>query len=107
MVSIIVSKSVLNGSVMCPPSKSYTHRAVFISSLADGRSHIINPLISRDTVATIEACRAFGVKISISDHELIISGKNTLKIPNNVINVENSGRTMRFVTTMSTLLHDR
>lgn len=106
MGSIIVSKSVLNGSVRCPPSKSYTHRAVFISSLADGRSHIINPLISRDTVATIEACRAFGVKISMADNELIISGKNTLKIPNNVINVENSGTTMRFVTTISTLLDD-
>jgi 3-phosphoshikimate 1-carboxyvinyltransferase len=104
--SIIVSKSLLNGSVRCPPSKSYTHRAVFISSLADGRSHIINPLISRDTIATIDACRAFGVKISIADHELIISGKKTLKIPNNVINVENSGTTMRFVTTISSLLDD-
>jgi 3-phosphoshikimate 1-carboxyvinyltransferase len=104
--SIIVSKSVLKGSVRCPPSKSYTHRAVFISSLADGNSHIINPLISRDTIATIEACRAFGVKIGIADHELIISGKNTLKIPNNVINVENSGTTMRFVTTISSLLDD-
>ena len=106
MGSISVSRSVLNGSVRCPPSKSYTHRAVFISSLADGKSHIINPLISRDTVATIDACRAFGVKISIADHELVISGKNTLKIPNNVINVENSGTTMRFVTTISSLLDD-
>jgi 3-phosphoshikimate 1-carboxyvinyltransferase len=104
--SITVSRSVLNGSVRCPPSKSYTHRAVFISSLADGRSHIINPLISRDTIATIDACRAFGVKISVADHELIISGKNTLKIPSNVINVENSGTTMRFVTTISSLLED-
>lgn len=101
-----MSRSVLNGSVRCPPSKSYTHRAVFISSLADGRSHIINPLISRDTIATIDACRAFGVKISIADHELTISGKNTLKIPSNVINVENSGTTMRFVTTISSLLDD-
>ena len=106
MGSIIVSRSLLKGSVRCPPSKSYTHRAVFISSLADGRSHIINPLISRDTIATIEACRAFGVKIRIADHELIISGKNTLKIPNNVINVENSGTTMRFATTISSLLDD-
>ena len=42
----------------------------------------------------------------MADNELIISGKNTLKIPNNVINVENSGTTMRFVTTISTLLDD-
>lgn len=75
MGSIIVSKSILNGSVRCPPSKSYTHRAVFVSSLADGISHIVNPLLSRDTIATIDACRAFGVKISKIENELIISGK--------------------------------
>jgi 3-phosphoshikimate 1-carboxyvinyltransferase len=101
---IFVTKSLLNGNVSCPPSKSYTHRAVFISSLTDGISHIVNPLISRDTIATIEACRAFGVKIRRRGQELIISGKGTLKVPDNVINVENSGTTMRFVTAISSLV---
>ena len=105
MGKIFVTKSILNGNVSCPPSKSYTHRAIFISSLALGNSHIINPLISRDTLATIDACRAFGTKIRRRrGQQLIISGKDTLKIPDDVINVENSGTTMRFVTAISSLV---
>ena len=106
MGKIVVTRSLLNGNVTCPPSKSYTHRAIFISSLANGNSHIINPLISRDTIATIDACRELGVGIKITDKGLIVSGKDTLKIPDNVINVENSGTTMRFVTAISSLLND-
>jgi len=101
---IFVTRSKLNGIVKCPPSKSYTHRAIFISSLAHGKSHVINPLISRDTIASIDACRAFGIKIKRRGQELIITGKDTLKVPNNVINVENSGTTMRFITAISSLV---
>lgn len=101
-----MTRSLLNGNVTCPPSKSYTHRAIFISSLANGNSHIINPLISRDTIATIDACRQLGAGIKITDKRLIVSGKDTLKVPDNVINVENSGTTMRFVTAISSLLSD-
>lgn len=104
MSKIIVSRSSLNGNVICPPSKSYTHRAIFISSLANGSSQIINPLMSRDTIATINACRAFGVKIRRADQGLIVSGNGSLKVPDDVINVENSGTTMRFVTAISALL---
>ena len=104
MSKIVVSKSLLNGNIICPPSKSYTHRAIFISSLANGDSRIINPLLSRDTIATIDACKAFGVKIKRTDQELFVSGNATLKIPDDVINVENSGTTMRFVTAISSLL---
>ncbi len=104
MTKIVVRKSILNGNISCPPSKSYTHRAIFVSSLANGESRIINPLLSRDTIATINACRAFGIKIERRKGELIVSGKDTLKVPDNVINVENSGTTMRFVTAISSLV---
>ena len=104
MGKVVIRRSLLNGNVSCPPSKSYTHRALFISSLAYGKSHIINPLISRDTIATIEACKAFGIKIKRKGDELIVFGKDILKVPDNVINVENSGTTMRFVTAISSLV---
>ena len=104
MSKIIVTRSSLNGNVICPPSKSYTHRVIFISSLVNGSSQIINPLMSRDTIATINACRAFGVEIKQSDKGLIVSGSASLKVPDDVINVENSGTTMRFVTATSALL---
>jgi 3-phosphoshikimate 1-carboxyvinyltransferase len=60
--------------------------------------------LSRDTIATIDACKAFGVKIKRTDQGLFVSGNTTLKIPDDVINVENSGTTMRFVTAISSLL---
>ena len=60
--------------------------------------------MSRDTIASIDACRAFGTKIKKTDKGLIVSGNSTLKIPDDVINVENSGTTMRFVTAISSLL---
>jgi 3-phosphoshikimate 1-carboxyvinyltransferase len=71
----------------------------------NGSSKIINPLISRDTIATINACRAFGVEIKSAGKGLIISGNASLKVPDDVINVENSGTTMRFVTAIAALLH--
>ena len=104
MGKLYVTRSILSGNVSCPSSKSYTHRAIFISSLAQGNSHIINPLISRDTIATIDACKAFGIKIRKKGRVLVVSGKGTLKVPDNVINVENSGTTMRFVTAVSSLV---
>ena len=56
-MEIKVKKSQLSGEVICPPSKSYSHRAILISSLASGRSHIENVLLSRDTLASIDALK--------------------------------------------------
>ena len=61
-----VSRSSLSGVVRCPPSKSYTHRAIFLSALADlGGGRVSNVLRSADTDATIEACRRLGASISV------------------------------------------
>ena len=59
-----VEKSKISGNIVCPANKSYTHRAVFLASLANGKSTIKNILVSDDTKATIEACRKFGAKIN-------------------------------------------
>jgi 3-phosphoshikimate 1-carboxyvinyltransferase len=66
-VEIKVKKSQLSGEVICPPSKSYSHRAIFISSLASGRSQIENVLISRDTLASIECAKMLGVSVNSLD----------------------------------------
>ena len=39
----------IKGTISAPPSKSYTHRAIFMASIANGTSIIRNPLISGDT----------------------------------------------------------
>ena len=63
-----VAKCTLAGTVRCPPSKSYTHRAVFMASLAEsGGTTITNILRSADTDATIRACKSLGAKINASE----------------------------------------
>lgn len=98
MASLEVYKSCLEGNVKCPPSKSYTHRAIAIASLAVGKSTISNPLISRDTMATISGCKILGVKIEKSNENvncIQIVGKNQFETPKDIINAENSGTTIR------------
>jgi 3-phosphoshikimate 1-carboxyvinyltransferase len=61
-------------------------------------------LLARDTLATIAACRSLGANIKHENGNLYIEGKTGLEPPENVINVENSGTTLRLVTVMSSLV---
>ncbi len=104
MVLKIIGGGSLEGAVSAPPSKSYTHRAFIISTLADGKSEISNPLLSRDTLATIRACEALGAEIEKSGGEVWrVSGSPSPKTPDDVINVDNSGTTIRIMTAVSAL----
>ncbi|MGI8833637.1 MAG: 3-phosphoshikimate 1-carboxyvinyltransferase [Nitrososphaeraceae archaeon] len=103
MVRIRIDKSRITGVLKCPPSKSYTHRAIAIASLAEGESRIKMPLISRDTLATISASTAMGVSIDRQKSGLIIKGKLILNTPSNIINAENSGTTIRIFAVMAAL----
>jgi 3-phosphoshikimate 1-carboxyvinyltransferase len=104
MVSILVRKSKINGSARCPSSKSYSHRAIAIASLADGQSTITNVLLARDTLATLACCSALGPEIKHEGTTLRVRGSNYLNPPENVINAENSGTTIRIMTAMSGLV---
>ena len=49
-----ISPSFLTGSLLVPPSKSYTHRALICAFLASGKSIIKNTLNSEDIDETIK-----------------------------------------------------
>ncbi|MCP8319983.1 MAG: 3-phosphoshikimate 1-carboxyvinyltransferase, partial [archaeon] len=87
-----------------PSSKSYTHRAIVLSSLASGRSRVNRPLLARDTIATIKACQALGSSIDRKEDYLYVEGNPNLKTPDDIINVENSGTTMRLITAIASLI---
>ena len=92
-----VKKSDTGGCIRIPGSKSHTIRALFIASLADGKSQILSPLVSNDALSAVEACRAFGAEIEILDDRFVVTGLNgNPKIPEDIINVGNSGTTLRF-----------
>lgn len=77
-----VSKSTLSGVITCPSSKSYTHRAIFLSALAYKKgSTITNMLRSEDTDATINACKKFGATFEFKENSMhvtnVIQASNT------------------------------
>lgn len=94
----------IEGVIKAPPSKSYTHRAIIISSLADGKSTLRDPLLSEDTLASLNACRALGCEIKKEEDKLVVNGSSgNLKTPEDVIDLKNSGTTLRIMTSVSSL----
>ena len=99
---VLVKPSIIGGRIAAPPSKSYTHRALAAALLSDGTSLIVNPLRSQDTEATRRACVLLGAGIVERGEQMEVSG-GCLKAPEDVIDVGNSGTTLRFFTAISAL----
>ena len=102
-----VEKSEIGGDIVCPPNKSYTHRAIFLASLAIDKSIIKNILRSGDTNATINACKNFGVEIKDIGDDITITSARELKLQNNTIDAANSGTTIRIAAAISALANDK
>ena len=98
-----VEKSKLNGEIVCPANKSYTHRGVFLAALSDGKSIIKKILRSKDTKATIDACSAFGVDIDESDDTITVTNTIGNTIQGCMINAQNSGTTIRIAAAIAAL----
>ncbi len=97
-----VECSVVSGSVYAPPSKSYTHRAILITALGPG-GVVRRPLVSADTRATISASESFGARVSLNDEVKIEGVAGSPRTPEDVINVLNSGTTLRFCSAVAAL----
>jgi 3-phosphoshikimate 1-carboxyvinyltransferase len=97
-----VERSAVSGEVYAPPSKSYTHRAILITALGPGGT-VKRPLLSADTRATVAASEAFGARITLSDEVKIEGVSDRPQTPEDVINVLNSGTTLRFCSAVAAL----
>lgn len=92
---LVINKSRLSGSVEIPGSKSHTIRATAIASLADGCSTIRKPLTASDTLAAVNAYSLLGADITRFDDCWNICGIGGCpKIPENIVDVGNSGTTL-------------
>lgn len=90
----------LKGELTLPGDKSITHRAIILGSLADGVTEIAGALRSHDCRDTAKAFRAMGVAIEeVDDVRLRIQGGGLygLKEPAEVLDLGNSGTTMRLL----------
>ncbi|MBI5886799.1 MAG: 3-phosphoshikimate 1-carboxyvinyltransferase [Deltaproteobacteria bacterium] len=90
----------LNGEVHVPGDKSISHRAVMLGSITDGTTRIKNFLEGEDNLSTINAFRQMGVVITEDGGDLVVTGygMDSLKEPDDVIDVRNSGTTARLLT---------
>ncbi len=88
------------GEVEVPGDKSITHRAIMFGSLAEGTTVVERFLPGEDCMSTMSAFRQLGVDILQKDGTLFIHSKGVhgLKEPDDVINLGNSGTSMRLIT---------
>lgn len=98
-----IEKSKITGHIICPPNKSYSHRAIFLASLAGNNSRVDNVLFSADTIATIEACKNFGAEMEQANTSIIV--KKPIKTDRIVpeIDAKNSGTTIRIASGIASL----
>ncbi len=96
----------LNGEIVAPGSKSYSHRAFIAASLAKGVSVIKNPLTSGDVAVTMNVLKSLGVKIlQQSKNSYVIERSDTAFTPTKkIIDCKNSGTTIRIFTALSLLV---
>tara|TARA_B100000579_G_scaffold436682_1_gene463426 strand:+ start:232 stop:1536 length:1305 start_codon:yes stop_codon:yes gene_type:complete len=90
----------ITGEIVMPGDKSISHRAVMCGSLAKGVSRVANCLMGDDVKATIKAFEAMGVKFEFdSPSSFLIKGRGCrLEQPREIINLQNSGTSIRLIT---------
>lgn len=98
-------KNELSGHIQVPGSKSHTIRALILASLAEGTSHISNPLSSADCLSTSKAIPLIGAELENDlatmekDKVWTVKGAgNKVHLPTNVIDVGNSGSLLYFLS---------
>ena len=89
----------LRGEITVPGDKSISHRAVMLGALANGTTHITGFLMGEDCLSTIDCFRKMGVKIDVSDKEVVVEGVGLhgLCEPEEALYTGNSGTTTRLL----------
>ncbi|NMD70324.1 3-phosphoshikimate 1-carboxyvinyltransferase [Bacillus sp. DNRA2] len=89
----------LSGEILIPGDKSISHRAVMFGAIANGTTTVTNFLLGDDCLSTISCFRKLGVTIEQEVDKVTIYGKglNGLIEPSEILDVGNSGTTIRLL----------
>ena len=100
-VRILPASSKLFGDIFCPPDKSFSHRAAMIGALSMGQTIIENFSFCQDTWSTLHCLELLGVGVQArTDQSRVVigsSGKDALTEPADILDVGNSGTTLRML----------
>lgn len=91
----------LQGRIRVPGDKSISHRSIMLGSLAEGVTHVSGFLEGEDSLATLKAFRAMGVKIEGPDNGKVVIhgvGMHGLKAPAGALDLGNSGTSIRLMS---------
>ena len=101
MEIVVEGNKKVNGQVSVPGDKSISHRAIIFGAIAQGETRINHFLHSQDCLNTLKCMSALGARIEKIDHSVIEIkgvGLNGLKKPDHILDVGNSGTTIRLLT---------
>ncbi len=102
-----IRQSTVSGNIKIPGSKSHTIRAMIIAGLADGESLIRAPLLAGDTLSCLKALEEMGItfisKSGEHSHLKIKGSGGKFRETGKVINVCNSGTSLRILTAIGAL----
>ncbi len=108
MVTVTVKETQkLEGKVCAPPSKSYTQRMLIAAALSEDTGKVSNPLSSEDTQATVRAITALGAKVQTTQDCWTVQSVSRLKAASDLIDVGESGATLRFMIPIAALAEGR
>ena len=92
----------LKGAIRVPGDKSISHRSIMLGSISTGKMNISGFLQGEDSLATLRAFRAMGVQIEGPDAQGNVEiqgvGIHGLQAPEGMLDLGNSGTSMRLLT---------
>ncbi len=89
----------LKGTITIPSDKSISHRAVMLSSIANGKSLIKNFSLGKDPISTLNIFKSLGINAEFLDSKTLeITSNGKLTTPQQNLDCGNSGTTMRLST---------
>ena len=104
MARTVQRPSRLQGTIHVPGDKSISHRAALLGAVASGTTRVRRFLAADDCLATLSCLRTLGVEWQLTEEEpgvatleLAGAGLHGLREPDDVLNVENSGTTLRLL----------
>ncbi len=88
------------GEIQIPGDKSISHRSIMFGALADGLTEVTHFLQGADCLSTISCFQKLGIAIDNTPERIVIHGKGLhgLRPPASVLDVGNSGTTMRLIS---------
>ncbi|HKX17942.1 MAG TPA: 3-phosphoshikimate 1-carboxyvinyltransferase [bacterium] len=96
MSLVVAPGRALRGEVRVPGDKSISHRAVLLGAVARGATPVEGFLRAEDCLATVRCVRGLGIEIDDDGERLVVHG-GTLRAPGGVLDVGNSGTTIRLL----------